>query len=333
MKTKEILDKRHTVLNTVDGYYEHQGLFDYTQMILTMKEIIFELGLRYYDAIKRLRQLEYHSKEQNELKQKFPIWFVGGTFPYQKTEDKDILEYSNILAIDIDKKDNDHIDMAEIREKLFELPYVFGVLKSISGEGYYVLILIEDGRYTKEYYHYIQRLWKKKYDINIDTQCTNIGRKRFISYEDNIRLWIKDDNEEIKTWKLRYIEEDKKIENKQSLISYKPKKITDRSFCQKAIWRLLDDGYSIDDIKTSDSTKYGVWYHIACDFHHFEDGLDMFIKFSQNSSRYHDDLKTITRKYNNGRIETDYDDISRKWCGICKNKYGNEWWKQIKLKF
>lgn len=333
MKTKDILDKRHTVLNTVDGYHEHQGLFDYTQMMLTMKEILFELGLMYYDAaIKEYRKLEYHSKEQKEKKNLFPVWFVGGTFPFQKTEDKDILEYSNILAIDIDKKDNCHIDMVEIREKIFELPYVFGVLKSISGEGYYVLILVEDGRYTKEYYHYIQRLWKKKYDINIDTQCTNIGRKRFISYEDNIRLWIKDDETDIEPWKLKYVEKPKeeKKENNVYVSKYKTK----IDFTEKAIWRLLDDGYSIDDIKTSDSTKnYGVWYHIACDFHHFEDGLDMFIKFSQNSSRYNDDLKTITRKYNNGRIETDYDDISRKWCGICKNKYGNEWWKQIKLKF
>ena len=36
MKTIDILKQQHTVLMTMDGYTEHQGLQDYTQINLSM---------------------------------------------------------------------------------------------------------------------------------------------------------------------------------------------------------------------------------------------------------------------------------------------------------
>lgn len=324
MKVKDILEINHTVLNSVDGFNYNNGINSYTQTKMSMRQILFDLGKLYSEKINEFRKLGYHSEEQKLVKPKFPVWFVGGVFPIQQTEDTDIIEYSNILAIDIDKKDNTDKDIEIIRNKLLELPYVFGVLKSISGEGIYVLILVEDGQYTKEYYKYIGKIWKKQYDLNIDEQCTNIGRKRFLSYEDNIDKYIKSEEIDIIPWKLKLIEQKEEIKKKEYIHASRYK--YDDSLVRKAIWKLLDGGYSIDHMNVVNS-HYGVWYHIACDFHHFNDGEDMFIRFSQNSSKYNDKLSDIQKKYNNGKIECSIEDVSKKWCGICKRIYGNNWWK------
>lgn len=325
MKVEEILNKKHTVLSSVDGLYEHQGLYDYTQSIMDMKTILFELGKGYSEHINNLRLMQYHSKEQKAFKERFPCWFVGGTFPIQQTDDDDIIEYSNVLAIDIDKIDNNDFDLDSIRETIFNLPYVFAVLKSISGKGYYALILVEDGQYTKEYYEYIASLWNNKYKLNIDTHCTNIGRKRFLSYEEDIYKWIKPDETDIMPWKLKTIHTEHKPVQTSMFLSYNPNNYSSSNLTVKAIWKLLNNGYSIDRMNVT--KPYSVWYHIACDFHHFDDGEDMFIKFSQNSSKYNDKLSDIQKKYNNGKIENSIEDVSKKWCGICKRIYGNNWWK------
>ena len=322
MKVVDILNKKFSVLVNVDGYTYHQGLSDYTQTVMTLKQII-ELGNKYIKQIDMLRLLEYHSKEQKAYKEYFPCWFTGGIFPINQTEDKDILEYSNILAIDIDKCDNTDIEINDLKQKIFELPYVFMISKSISGEGIYVLVLLEDGRYTTEYYEYLAKLWNQKFNVNIDVQCTNIGRKRFISYDNEIM--IKDDQTNIKEWKLKPIHVEPKI-NKTKMMDYKPMNTSYDSIglTKRAIWYLLNNcNYSIDDINTDKA--YNVWYHIGCDFRHFDDGEQMFIQFSNNTSKYKDSTNKILSKWNKTKIENNIDDVCRKWCGICKNKLGRDW--------
>ena len=335
MKTIDILKQKHTALINIDGYTEHQGLTDYTQSDRTLNEILFGIGKLCEKNIGLLRQQEYHSDEYNRIKNDLPCWFVGGTFPKPEvkngrlvtyTDDEYINTYSNILCIDIDNQDID-------RQTIFNLPYVFAVLRSCGGRGYYVLILVEDGKYTKEYYSYLAKVFKMKFNINIDTQCKNIGRKRVISYEDNIWQWIKPLEQEITSWKLKDTTTvDDLFENKSKrFIDYKPQKNNNNNnnidFVRKAIWKLLDNGFSIDDY-SKQSKNYGAWFHTACEFAHFDDGYEMFVRFSQNSTKYNDDIKTINKKWNNAdKNKSNIDDVCRKWCGMCKKRYGVNWWK------
>lgn len=335
MKTIDILKQKHTVLMSMDGYTEHQGLQDYTQTKLSMYEILYPLASKFKETIYLLRKEEYHSDMYNYIKEHMlPVWFVGGIFPKEEiidgrvithTEDKDLQTYSNVLSIDID---NQEID----RKAIYDLPYVFAVLKSSGGIGYYVLILVEDGRYTKEYYSYLAKMFKTRFGIEVDAQCKNIGRKRVLSYEQDIEKWIKPLEQDIKPWKLReQTVVDDLFDNKpKRFIDYKPKNFSNSNivdFIRKAIWKLLDNGFSIDSYSIQKS-NYGAWYHTACEFANFDDGYEMFVKFSQNSTKYNDDIGTINKKWNNAdKSKANIDDVGKKWCGMCKNKFGKDWFK------
>ena len=320
MIVKDILLRKCTLLCSINGI-DPNG--NYVQTTQTVHDLIVTIPEMLKEKIMQLRSLGYGSDRYKDRKKLFPNWVVSGTYPIKQINDNSTVEWSNIIAIDIDKSDNKDNDLNEIRKKIFDLPYVFAVLKSISGEGLYALILVEEGQYTKEYYKYLSRLWNKQYNLNIDTQCNNISRKRFIGYDEEALKWIKSDETEITAWKLKYVEKAPVIK-KQEFV-YAPKYDDNISLVRKAIWKLLNNGYSIENMNVQYS--YGAWYHIACEFHHFEDGLDMFIRFSQNSNKYKDKIADITKKYNNGKIEAPFDDVGKKWCGICKHIYGSQWWK------
>jgi len=320
MKTKDILNKKCTLLCSIDG-------MDPTGKYVQTTQTVYDLLITIPDILKgkimQLRSLGYGSDRYKDRKKLFPNWIVSGTYPIRQINDNSTVEWSNIMSVDIDKSDNKDIDLNEIRKKIFELPYVFAVLKSISGEGLYALLLVEEGQYTKEYYKYIVDLWKNLFGITIDSQCNNISRKRFVGYDEEATKWIKSDDTEITAWKLKYIPPIEETKKKQTFIT----STNNDDLVRKAIWKLLNHGYSIDNMNTTPTTRYGTWYHVACEFHHFNDGLDMFIKFSNNSVAYNDKQTDIIKKYNNAKIESDYDSVAQKWCGICKHIYGTQWWK------
>jgi len=331
MKTKDILNQKHTMLYTVSGYTNGS----YQQIVESLRRILIDIPDMIKNKIFKLRELGYGTDEYNKTKKYFPNWIVSGTYPLRKLTDNDTLTWSNIISIDIDKKDNPDVDLISIRKELFNLPYVVAVPKSISGKGIYAIILVEEGQYTKEYYKYISKLWKQQYGLNIDEKCDNIARKRFVGYDEEITKWIKPEDTDIIPWKLKRIEKKEPTKSNQIIndknlynISKYKNNSTNTDLTRNAIWKLLNNGYSIDNINSTEN-KYGVWYHIACDFKHFNDGLEMFIRFSQNSANYNDDIKSITKKYNGAKIESTIEDISRKWCGICKHIYGSQWWKNL----
>lgn len=321
---KDIKKKQFTILGSISGWLNN-GQYIQTQGNL---EQIIELGnVINKEQIMCLRNMEYHSPEQKAYKQNFPCWFVGGLFPPLKTNDRDIKKLSNVMAIDVDYCDNPDMNKEWLKQTLFELPYTIMVADSISGKGLYQLILVEDGHFTPQYYEYIKKLYKQKYNINVDGVAKNIGRKRFISYDD--KLLIKTDDIDIKPWKLKLQPEQKVQEITHRICDYKVQKRptnTNIDLLDKTIKYLVEHGFSVDDFNTTE--KYAVWYYVGCDFHVLSNGLDYFVKFSNNSN-YHDTYEQILKKYNNGRQTDSLDNICKKYCGMMKTKYGSNWIKLI----
>ena len=328
MKVKDILETKHTILASVSGYTKHDiFLTDYTQTDLTLRQILFQFSYKCKDAINYLRSIEDETK-QKEHKLNYPCWYVGGTIPLYKQKDEEIVTLSNIVAVDIDYSDNPNIDFDKLKVDIFNLPYVFYVSKSIRGKGIYALILVEDGHKTAEYFDYITKLWKQKFNIITDKQTKNIGRKRYISYDDDYML--KTEETEISKWALYTLPQKTITSNNETLTYYSKTKTTlspNNDFTRKAIWFMLNNGYSIDSMQSK--TPYSAWFYVACEFKRFDDGFDMFYKFSTNSSKYNDNYDTIKKKYESADVNKVSDeDVAKKWQGLCKNNYGKEWWRQ-----
>ena len=312
------------VIETIQvGAIRHQNSYKGTNAPLHY--LLYDLVDEWSDMLKKIQAMEYHSKEQAEAKSQVPRFYISGAYDFNVKDsfpiyNKPIVK-SNLMTIDIDEKDNE-IDIWSIRKQIFELPYVYSCLKSVSGHGYYCIIAIEDTDYTKEYYRYIAKLWKQQFNLNCDTNASSLVRARIISYDEERDNWIKKDTN-ISVWKLKLKEKKTEVKPQEQIKFDKYKHDNNLDNVIPLIMeKLIDDGYYID--------SYGAWYHIGCELKNFQNGEEMFVKLSQNNPRYNDDIKAILKKYKECSPSGIDDNLRRKWIGMAKNKYGKDWLKVIK---
>ena len=316
MKSKDIKQLTVTVIGANRGYKTTEdGTFSYTQYNTTVIDALYLGKNEYKKQIDYVQSLPYHSVEQIEAKKAMPSIMFGGKWELWHIHDEEIVEKTNLIVIDVDKKDNT-VDLDKLRQKIFDLPYVFAVFKSASGKGLKAIVLVEDGYKCEEYYDYLIDLWKYKFDVVIDRQAKNIGRKCFVFIDDD--MLIKDDDIDIKPWKLVKVELPVKETKKIDLFNK-----TDNDYMiertHNAIVAVINDGYYAD--------SYGAWYHLACELSNFSDGLDLFKQASHNHPKHNDKDSDITKKYNNAKPTGITDELHRKWQGLAKNRLGNKWWK------
>ena len=94
---------------------------------------------------------------------------------------ENIREFTNLICIDIDKKDNE-MPMEEIFKILKSLPYVAFAQRSCSGEGYYAIIPIKYERNHLEHFLALEEDFAQM-GITIDKACKDETRTRFFSYD------------------------------------------------------------------------------------------------------------------------------------------------------
>lgn len=106
-----------------------------------------------------------------------------------------ITEYTNLICIDIDGKDNPSIsDMEELKQRLGKLPYVMYCGLSASGNGVFCIIPYEDYKKHKLYFNALERDFRNM-GIIVDSSCSDICRLRFYSYDEHPYI-----NFEVKTY-------------------------------------------------------------------------------------------------------------------------------------
>ena len=321
MTVKDILNQQVTLLSSVNAPCLQSVPFEFC---------LIETPIKYKNMVLKLRSINQTDHNQyKKLKcQYVPCFIASGVFN-NTCKDTDIKSYSNIIILDIDESDNTHINLESVRSSIFELPYVVSVFKSLGGKGLFVVVSIKDGRLTPQYYEYLSTLFKQKFNINVDKQCKNLARKRFISYDEEYDKWIKPMDTEIIPWSL--LPQKKEVEIQSSSLTtfrntqYKNNNV-DLNELHNAIQYLLNDGFNICDINCTE--RYHVWWHIGCDFSIFEDGERLFIQFSTNSPHDNDTIEDIRKQYKGCKPKSNIQDIATKYFGICKRRYGNNW-KQI----
>lgn len=175
------------IQNTIVNYYQNARDNNNGQT-----RRLFDGIVSTYPSINYLRgNLHQWSKEmkQQYKASNIPLVSVSVLFNEQDKQrtKSNIKDYTNIIAIDIDKQDNE-TDMEIIRNRVCNMPFVFYCAKSVSGEGLFALVYL-DGTLEQFEAHYLslEDYFRNK-GIIIDKQCKDATRLRYCTQDDEFYI-------------------------------------------------------------------------------------------------------------------------------------------------
>ena len=160
---------------------QHKVLNEYTLYNAIM------LGRNCKDEIKAVRQIDRSKDEIAYKKAKSKVLSftpscyctIGGTA-------KDVEHVNNLIAIDLDAKDNEGVTIEEMRKRINSLPYVMYSSMSVGGKGMYALLPIaeENKNDFKAVFNALNEDFKAL-GLTLDGSCVNVNRERYMSYDDD----------------------------------------------------------------------------------------------------------------------------------------------------
>ena len=151
------------------------------------------MGKEHKKEIEAVRRIDRQANESEYKKAKDNILsFIPSCVCKGKTGKAENVEHvNNLIAIDLDAKDNENITIEEMRKKINSLPYVMYSSLSIGGKGMYALspILDENKNDFKGVFKALEEDFIKL-GLKLDSSCVNVNRERYMSYDDN-EYWNK----------------------------------------------------------------------------------------------------------------------------------------------
>lgn len=120
---------------------------------------------------------------------------IGGSAKAENVE-----HVNNLIAIDLDAKDNEGVTLEEMRKRVNSLPFVMYSSLSVGGRGMYALIPILDEN-KNDFKAVFKSLEEDfiKLGLKLDSSCINVNRERYMSVDDK-EYW--NDKAEIYTRKI-----------------------------------------------------------------------------------------------------------------------------------
>ena len=149
-------------------------------------------------AVEAWEQGDTEAYERYMLQYKFnkwlpPVALMQGVNPEHSNETSKFESFSNVLCLDIDapkpnepKNGNEWIpnNLEALKRALGKVECVAYCGLSAGGRGLFVLIPIADHEHHKEYWEQLKTMFLEKFKIKIDAATHNIGRLRYMSYDD-----------------------------------------------------------------------------------------------------------------------------------------------------
>ena len=133
---------------------------------------------KYAAEVERIRTTQDKVK-QKDMKAELPAITPSGTFTERK--ETALIKHSSFIQFDIDLKINKHIkNYNKLKEEIAKIPNVAYCGLSVSGEGYWGLILVAYPDKHKEHFRFILN-WFKRYGINVDDKPSNVASLRGIA--------------------------------------------------------------------------------------------------------------------------------------------------------
>lgn len=174
--TKVSIMERHNVLKTSSLYNA------------------IKTGRKHKEEIEAVRSIDRQANESEYKKAKEKVLSYtpsclcpnGGS-----AKAENVFHVNNLIAIDLDAKDNEGVTLEEMRTKINSLPYVMYSSISVGGKGMYALLPISENN-KNDFKGVFKALEEdfNKIGLKLDSSCVNVNRERYMSYDDN-EYWNK----------------------------------------------------------------------------------------------------------------------------------------------
>jgi hypothetical protein len=259
----------------------YTGVTDTIGTEINLKDFI--LSGQYKEVAEQIRcgaTAEERHDIKKQLYNQIPAVTVSGRFSQHKSDH--LIEASGLICIDIDRKDNVDI-MPQVPSILQKLKYVAYCGKSISGDGYFAIIPIENPKHFKQHFYALEEEMKS-YGIVIDKSCKDITRLRYASYDADGYY-----NPNATTYYWELDKEAKAATNSKEKVTKKRLSPTSSSMTDAEMV-----GKQLELLKSSSSTipdDYGTWFKVGMALNSGlgEDGRTYFHEFSKLSDKYDED--------------------------------------------
>lgn len=134
------------------------------------------------DKQAELRLLTDKTAMQAYKRNNFPAFAPSVTFTKDGTTKDNVKQINPIICIDVDGQDNGYMPTNKMKDIVSKIDSVFYAQESAGGKGIFCLIQVSDTNKFKEHFNALSEEFKAK-GLIIDTQCSDINRKRFIAYD------------------------------------------------------------------------------------------------------------------------------------------------------
>ena len=268
----------------------YPGVTDTTGTEVNLKDFI--LSGKYKEVAEQIRcgaTADERHDIKKQLYNQIPAVTVSGRFGQHKSEH--LIEASGLICIDIDWKDNVDI-MPQVPSILQKLKYVAYCGKSISGDGYFAIIPIENPKHFKQHFYALEEEMKS-YGIIIDKSCKDITRLRYASYDADGYY-----NPNATTYYWELDKEAKVANNSKEKVTKKRLSPTSSSMTDAEMV-----GKQLEFLKSSNSTipdDYDTWFKV---------GMALNSGLGEEGRTYFHEFSKLSDKYNEDECNTQYDNI------------------------
>jgi hypothetical protein len=268
----------------------YTGVTDTIGTEVNLKDFI--LSGQYKEVAEQIRcgaTAEERHDIKKQLYNQIPAVTVSGRFSQHKSDH--LIEASGLICIDIDRKDNVDI-MPQVPSILQKLKYVAYCGKSISGDGYFAIIPIENPKHFKQHFYALEEEMKS-YGIVIDKSCKDITRLRYASYDADGYY-----NPNATTYYWELDKEAKAATNSKEKVTRKrlsptSSSMTDAEMVGKQLEFLKSSGSTIPD-------DYDTWFKV---------GMALNSGLGEGGRTYFHEFSKLSDKYDEDECNTQYDNI------------------------
>lgn len=157
----------------------YNGVRDTSGHRSTLLEFLTDVDI---DRIKRLRATK-DADERKRIKLSLPQATISGVFSPTRSADN-LVSHSGLICVDIDGKDNQHIENFDtlIEDVLSKIDEVVYASRSVSGNGYFVIMPLKYPAKHKMQFEQLVRDFAEM-GMNIDRACGDVCRLRCQSYD------------------------------------------------------------------------------------------------------------------------------------------------------